>query len=245
MGPRKTQLADIPDWFRSGLEIDHCDFPDNLLYDTENNTWVRIVNSTEVVVGINTLLSAIAGRLVSARLKAAGTPIQRGRSLGTLESLRFVGPIPSPISGTIVATNEEAVRGPKIINNSPYDQGWIAKLEPLDFKAERVFLQDIHAAGKAFRGRIAEFRARCFKAYPDHEMVEIGVECAAVLVRLNELVANLPVGDVVHIVSDDPTAYVEMVRWVDQTGQSLAEWRTEGNLFHFIVRKIVPMSRGP
>ncbi len=227
------------------MEIDHCDFPDDLLYGTESNTWLRIVNSTEAVVGINTLLSAIAGKLVSARLKATGTPVQRGRSLGTLESLRFVGPIPSPISGTVAATNEEVVRKPKTINNSPYDQGWIAKLKPYNFKAEKVFLQDIHAAGKAFREGIAQFRARCFKAYPDHEMVEIGVECAAVLVRLNELVANVPVGDIVHIVSDDPTAYVEMVRWVDQTGQSLAEWRTEGNLFHFIVRKIVPAPGGP
>ncbi len=237
MGPRKTQLADIPDWFLSGLEIDHCDFPDNLLYDTENNTWVRIVNATEVVVGINTLLSAIAGKLVSARLKATGTPVQRGRSLGTLESLRFVGPIPSPISGTVVATNEEVVRRPKIINNSPYDQGWIAKLKPLHVKAEKVFLQDIHAAGKAFRERITEFRARCFKAYPDQEMVEIGTECAAVLVRLNELLDTLSEGDVVHVVSDDPTAYVEMVRWADQTGNTLVDWREEGNLTHLIARK--------
>ncbi len=219
------------------MEIDHCDFPDDLLYDTENNTWVRIVNSAEAVVGVNAFLSAIAGRLVSARLKDAGTPVQRGRSLGTLESLKFVGPIPSPFSGTVVTTNEEVVRRPKIINNSPYNQGWIAKLKPFDFKAEKVFLRDIRAVGTIFRERIAEFRARCFKAYPDQEMVEIGTECAAVLVRLNELMDNLPQGDIVHVVSDDPTAYVEMVRWAEQIGHSLIDWRKEENLFHFIVRK--------
>jgi TusA-related sulfurtransferase len=78
---------------------------------------------------------------------------------------------------------------------------------------------------------------RCFKAYPDHEMFEIGVECAAVIVRLNELMETSEKGVVVHVVSDDPTAYVEMERWVDQTNNELVDWRTEGNLFHFIVRK--------
>ncbi len=78
---------------------------------------------------------------------------------------------------------------------------------------------------------------RCFKAYPDHEMFEIGVECAAVIVRLNELMETSEKGVVVHFVSDDPTAYVEMERWVDQTKNELVDWRTEGNLFHFIVRK--------
>jgi TusA-related sulfurtransferase len=67
-------------------------------------------------------------------------------------------------------------------------------------------------------------------------MVEIGTECAAVLVRLNELMDNLPQGDIVHVVSDDPTAYVEMVRWAEQTGHGLIDWRKEENLFHFIVR---------
>ena len=80
-------------------------------------------------------------------------------------------------------------------------------------------------------------RVRCFKAYPDHEMFEIGVECVAVLVRLNELMANSEKGMVAHIVSDDPTAYVEMERWVDQTRNELVDWRTEGNLSHFIVLK--------
>ena len=68
-------------------------------------------------------------------------------------------------------------------------------------------------------------------------MFEIGVECSAVLLKLNELVTTIPVGNVVHLISDDPTAYVEMVRWTEQTDNSLVEWRTEGNLFHFIVRK--------
>ena len=62
-------------------------------------------------------------------------------------------------------------------------------------------------------------------------------DSAVVLAKLNELLATISDGDAVHLVSDDPTAYVEMVRWTEQTGNSLVEWRTEGSLFHFIVRK--------
>lgn len=108
---------------------------------------------------------------------------------------------------------------------------------PYDLDGERHFLSDAGNAAKVLTEKIVEFRARCFKAFPDHEMVEIGTECSAVLVKLNELFSTISDGDVVHLVSDDPTAYVEMVRWTDQTGNSLVEWRSEVNLFHFIVKK--------
>jgi glycine cleavage system H protein len=86
--------------------------------------------------------------------------------------------------------------------------------------------------------QIRELRVRCFKAFPDYEMWEIGVECAGVLVRLNDLMGQSSLNEVVHVVSDDPTADIEMVRWSDETGQQLLESRKEGKLMHFIVRKV-------
>jgi glycine cleavage system H protein len=219
------------------VELDHCSFPDNLLYDLEGNTWLASDESGEVTIGVTSLLSVIAGKFTSARLRPAGTRIGRGRSLGTLESLKFVGPIPSPVSGIVSAVNGDVVKRPKSLNDEPYTTGWIARLKPLGFQTDRVFLSKATDATEAFKRKIAEFHARCFKAFPDHEMYEIGTECSAVLVRLNELLATASVGDVVHLVTDDPTSYVEMVRWTDQTGHELVEWRQEGDLFHFIVRR--------
>ena len=69
-------------------------------------------------------------------------------------------------------------------------------------------------------------------------MWEIGVECAAVLVRLNELIERCALNDVIHVVSDDPTADIEMERWSDETGQLVLESRKEGKLIHFIVKKV-------
>jgi len=219
------------------LQIEHCSFPDHLWYDVENNTWLQFQSQNVAVIGITSILSGLAGKFTSVHLKQTGLEVQRGRSLGTLESLRLVGPIPSPLSGTILETNPEVTERPKLLNDSPYFEGWIATLRPTKLSLERAFLSSASAASEKLQEKIRQLRVRCFKAYPDNEMVEIGVECAAVLVRLNELIATLPKGSVVHIVSDDPTAYVEMERWADETKNQLVDWRTEGNLFHFIVRK--------
>ena len=220
------------------MEIDHCVFPDDLLYDLENNTWLRIEDNGEVTVGVTSVLPAIAGKLTLARLKSAEVAIQRGQSLGTLESLKFVGPVPSPVSGILLKTNGLIVDRPRIINDSPYQEGWIASLKPSHLALERILLSKSTESKTLLVKKIAEFHVRCFKAFPDHEMSEIGTECSAVLIRLNDLLATIPAGEVVHLVSDDQTAYVEMVAWSERTGQNLLDWRQEGNLFHFIVKKV-------
>jgi len=220
------------------MEIDHCVFPDDLLYDLENNTWLRIEENGDVTVGVTSVLPAIAGKLTLARLKSAEVAIQRGQSLGTLESLKFVGPVPSPVSGILLKTNGLIVDRPKIINDSPYQEGWIASLKPSHLALERILLSKSTESKALLVKKIAEFHVRCFKAFPDYEMSEIGTECSAVLIRLNDLLVTMPVGEVVHLVSDDQTAYVEMVAWSERTGQNLLDWRKEGNLFHFIVKKV-------
>jgi glycine cleavage system H lipoate-binding protein/TusA-related sulfurtransferase len=186
---------------------------------------------------MTSILSAIAGKFTSVRIRPAGARVERGSSLGTLESLKFVGPIPSPFSGIISSVNGDVVKRPKLLNDASYTEGWIVRLKPLSFQGERNLLSRATDARDVLKKKISEFHAHCFKAFPDHEMYEIGTECSVVLVRLNELLATASVGDVVHLVTDDPTSYVEMVRWSDQTRHELVDWRQEGNLFHFIVRR--------
>ena len=224
--------------WHSSLIIDHCDFPDDLLYDYDGNTWIKIdPDGSNATVGLTSLMMGIAGKLSSVRTKPLGTIVSRGRSLGTIESHRMVGPIPSPLSGTIVEINERIAAVPRILNNSAYDEGWIVRLKLSSMQSEKKELSSVEKIVPLLRERIAEFHVRCFKLFPDHEMYEIGSECTAVLARLNELIDKVAVGDAIHIVSDEPTAYVEMVAWSDRTGHELVEWRREGNLFHFVVRK--------
>jgi len=86
--------------------------------------------------------------------------------------------------------------------------------------------------------RIKQFRVRCFSTFPDIEMYEIGVECTAVLARLNETLSAYPSGTVVHIVSDDPTSGIELERWSFNTGNKVIESRKEDGLNHFLVKKV-------
>jgi TusA-related sulfurtransferase len=74
-------------------------------------------------------------------------------------------------------------------------------------------------------------------AFPDHEMYEIGVECSSTLAKLDDLIKRVGAGDVIHIVSDDVTADLEMMRWSELRFQPIVEIRQENNLFHILVKK--------
>lgn len=222
------------------MEINGCTFPEGLLYDTENLVWVKSNDSTDksMTIGVTTLLASIAGRLSKIKIKQVNTNIEKGKSIGSLESTKYFGVVRSPISGRIIEVNESIINRPKVVNDFPYTNGWFAKLEPYNIKDELGALETIENCHNKIDSLIQKLHVRCFVAFPDHEMFEIGVECAATLMKLDELLIKLPIGDVVHLVSDDLTADLEMIRWSEQNGQSLLETRTEGNLFHFIVKKI-------
>ena len=218
------------------MRIEECEFPEDVLYDPEGLVWVR-EESGIAVVGITSILAAVAGKLASVRTKPTGVIYGRGEGIGSLESGRYFGVIRAPVRGTLLAVNEGVLRKPRLLSDSPYGDGWFARLRPEDWREDRTALRSASAASELLTSQIAALRVRCFAAFPDYEMVEIGVECSAVLVKLNELVARIEVGEVVHIVSDDATAPVEMAQWTDQSGHPVVDARREGNLFHYLVRK--------
>jgi glycine cleavage system H protein len=222
------------------MEIDHCIFPDQLLYDVDNFVWANNNDNGKgsMTVGITSILTFIAGKICTIKIKNPGTEIKRGKSIGTLESNKYFGVVRSPISGTIVETNYSIVNNPKIVNDYPYTEGWFAKIRPNDMFGEIKALETIEYCHAKIKPIIQQLHVRCFAAFPDYEMFEIGVECAATLTKLDELLAKLETGHVVHLVSDDGTADLEIIRWSEQTGQSVVELRKEGNLFHFIIRKV-------
>jgi glycine cleavage system H lipoate-binding protein/TusA-related sulfurtransferase len=222
------------------MEIDSCIFPDQLLYDVENLVWASEDHSDEsVLVGITTIMAFIAGKIFNIRIKSPGTEIKRGKSVGTVESNKYFGVVRSPISGKIIDTNHSIINNPKIVNDYPYTKGWFVRIRPSNnIYDEYKALETIENCHVKIRPIIQQLHIRCFAAFPDHELYEIGVECAATLTKLDELLARIEIGQVVHLVSDDVTADLEITRWSEQTGQSVIELRREGNLFHFIIKKI-------
>ena len=220
------------------MKIDNCIFPEGLLYDIENFVWVDVKATKVVTIGITTLLSSISGRLSTIKLKEVGTEIEKGKGLATIESNKYFGVVRAPLTGRIIEVNEFIRRKPKLVNDFPYSYGWFVKMEPLSINKYPVNLQPIENCHDKVKSLINDLHIRCFVAYPDYEMYEIGVECAATLTKLDELISKIEIGDVIHLVSDDKTADLEMIRWSQERGQSILESRPEENLLHFIVKKV-------
>ena len=221
------------------MEINHCIFPGDILYDTENFVWADIEHDKRKAnIGITSILGYISGKLSAIKLRQVGSYIERGKSFGTLESPRYFGVARAPISGRIIEVNHAVIDQPKLANDLPYTEGWFAKMEISNIEEEIRNLQPIENCYENMANLIRKHHIICFSAFPDYEIFQIGVECAATLAKLDELLEKITNGNTVHLVSDDITADLEMIRWSDQTGQSLLETRKEGNLFHFIVKKV-------
>jgi glycine cleavage system H protein len=220
------------------MEIENCVFPDDLYYDLENLTWIRKESGSILVIGITPILSTLAGRLSAITFRPINTVVQKGKSLGTIESGKFFGVVRSPIAGKIVSINSRLIGSPKLANDSPYRDGWFVELEPSQGKIDSDDLKSLPEASDEIRTTIRTLRLKCYSALPDFEMSEIGIECAATLLKLDEMVSQIAIGQVIHLISDDPTADIEMTRWSEETGQQLLETRNEDNLCHFIIKKI-------
>jgi len=220
------------------VRIQECEFPDDCLYDEEGLMWARLEPNGDAIVGITSILAAIAGKLTTVKAKPIGSVTARGRSIGSIEGGRYFGTLRTPVGGVLATTNEAVLTKPKILSEFPYTTGWFARVRPMALVEDKDFLTTPDRALNLLESQIRALRVRCFAAFPDYELFEIGVECAAVLVRLNELLERMERGEVVHIVSDDATAPVEMARWSDETSQPVIDARREGNLFHYLVRKV-------
>jgi len=240
--------------------IENCVFPVNYFYDLDNFTWVKSIEKPDdkkndvkqVLVGITPVYSYIAGKILKFKTKPVGTEIVRNKSLGTIESLNHFGIIRSPVSGNIVETNQEIIDNPKIVNDSPFERGWIAKIKTKDNLESLESIRTIEECKFEIESQIKKFNVKCFKSFPDFHMFEVGTECSATLAKLDEfMVKNMRIGHVIRLVSDDPTADLELLRWANQNKQEIIEIVQEKNpvqsalpnssnnyLFNIIIKKI-------
>ncbi len=116
------------------VKIEGNEFPEDLYYHREH-MWVK-VEEGKVRVGYNDWAQEAAGKLVNLNTRKVGRSVKAGKTLGTVESGKWVGPLRSPISGEISELNEEVLKTPSIINDDPYGRGWIAVITPDNLDAE-------------------------------------------------------------------------------------------------------------
>lgn len=142
-----------------------CALPEEYLYDTANDVWVRIEDDGAARLGMTDLAQTLCGKLVSVTFqKHAGDRVKRGRTLAVIESAKWVGPFRSPLSGEVLEVNEAAFAADTLIaNRDPYGEGWLVRLEPHALDEERHLLADGISAFAEMRERIEREQVHCYR----------------------------------------------------------------------------------
>ena len=119
--------------------VANCNIPDDLWYLVEKHVWARQEDDL-IVVGLTDVAQNLAKNILSVTPKAAGRRIGQGKSVATVESSKWVGPVPSPVEGELAEVNEALEGDPGILNRDPYGAGWIAKVRPATWDPAAVGL---------------------------------------------------------------------------------------------------------
>ena len=105
--------------------------PENLKYYKEHD-WVRLDSDGLAVVGITDFAAESLGDIVFIELPEPGTEIKQFDKLGEIESVKAVSDLYTPVGGRVVESNHAVTDAPEIVNDSPYESGWLVKIEPSD-----------------------------------------------------------------------------------------------------------------
>ena len=105
------------------------DCPRELHY-TESHEWVRLENDDTVTVGITDHAQHQLGDLVFVELPDNNSGMEKGDELAVVESVKTAADVYAPISGEVIAINEQLSSRPELINQDPYGNGWICRIKP-------------------------------------------------------------------------------------------------------------------
>jgi glycine cleavage system H protein len=104
------------------------ELPENLKY-TSSHEWVADNGDGTVTIGITAHATEQLGELVYVELPKAGTRVERGGTCAVVESTKAASDVFAPVSGEVIDANAELGRQPQLVNDSPYEKGWLFKLK--------------------------------------------------------------------------------------------------------------------
>lgn len=106
------------------------DHPEELLYSKEH-LWIR-VEGRKAVIGITDYAQEQLGTISSIELPDEGDELEQDDSFGSVEARKTVADLYAPVSGQVVEVNDELADAPEVINDDPYDGGWLLVIEMSD-----------------------------------------------------------------------------------------------------------------
>lgn len=111
----------------------------------KEHLWARKMPDGTYKIGITDYAQDQLGPVNYIDLPEEGDAIEAGVSLGSIESSKAVSDLVAPVSGTVISINEDAVDEPEVVNDSPYESGWLLEIEPSDWAGEYAGLLDAAA----------------------------------------------------------------------------------------------------
>ncbi len=103
------------------------DFPEELYY-SKDHEWAK-VEGNQIIVGITHYAQDALGDIVFLELPPVGTDVETNVPFATIESVKSVSDVYSPVTGKITEVNDAVTDAPEIINQDPYGEGWMVKIE--------------------------------------------------------------------------------------------------------------------
>ncbi len=104
--------------------------PTELRY-TKEHEWIRIVNGTGII-GITDYAQESLGDITFIELPSTGNSLKRGDTFGVIESVKAASDLYMPVSGEIQEINSELEGAPELVNDEPYEMGWLIKIKIQD-----------------------------------------------------------------------------------------------------------------
>ena len=106
------------------------------LYYTKEHEWAFVQSDGSVKVGITDHAQENLHEIVFVDLPKVGSRVKRSSLLGTVESVKAVSEVYSPITGEIIKVNSSLEKSPEIVNKDPYGKGWIVVIKPSELKVD-------------------------------------------------------------------------------------------------------------
>jgi len=116
------------------MKVEGYNIPEGFYYSKEHE-WV-LVKKDCAVVGITDYAQKALHEIVYVELPTVGSKLKQMQSIGTVESVKAVSEVFTPISGEIIEANEELAESPELLNKDPYNDGWIMKIRPTNLKKD-------------------------------------------------------------------------------------------------------------
>ncbi|MHB1612330.1 MAG: glycine cleavage system protein GcvH [Sulfobacillus sp.] len=142
-------------------EVNGCRLPDDLYYWVDKHVWAKPLEDGTVLVGMTDVAQSLAGKIVVVSLRSLNKTLVRGKSAGTLESGKWVGSIPTPVAGMVIAVNEQLKGKPSIINDDPYGDGWIIRVQPSNWESDQGELVTAEVGVQAYRDKLEADGIHC------------------------------------------------------------------------------------